>query len=395
MSRRAFGTVRKLPSGRYQARYRGPDGQRYTAPTVFIAKADADVYLATVHADVVRKAWKAPVTTSETLAAYGARWIEQRHGIKNSTRQQHNSDFRLHVAPTIGQQQIHLIEPPHVRDWLHSLKETLAAKVSASQRRTPSSPPGSATAARSYRVLRAILQTAEDDGLVSRNPCRIRGAGVTRSAERPTLSIDEVATLADRVPAHYRCFVLMAAWTGMRAGELSALRRSNLNFGEFPSVRVVERLYMLQDGTLDFDEPKSAAGKRQISLPGFLAAELEQHLGSFVGKNPDSFVFSTSGGLPLNRRSYGLVLRPALDAIGRPDVRVHDLRHTGQTLAAESGATMAELKIRMGHATTGAAALYMHATKDHGRVIAERLDRLALGARANTEQLRGVGGSTI
>ena len=71
------------------------------------------------------------------------------------------------------------------------------------------------------------------------------------------------------------------------------------------------------------------------------------------------------------------MLRRALNRIGRPDLRPHDLRHTGMTLAAEAGASLAELKRRLGQLTTQAAEIYLHATTDHGRRIADRMDELA------------------
>jgi len=78
--RRGFGAVRQLRSGRFQASYVGPDGMRYLSDTTYTSKADADVWLSTIRADIVRRTWKAPQRTSERVDRYVARWIEQRPG---------------------------------------------------------------------------------------------------------------------------------------------------------------------------------------------------------------------------------------------------------------------------------------------------------------------------
>ena len=74
-TRRAFGAIRKLPSGRFQAKYLGPDGNYFVSPVTYEFKADAEAYLATVQSDMVRQAWKAPSSSIETLGAYGLKWI--------------------------------------------------------------------------------------------------------------------------------------------------------------------------------------------------------------------------------------------------------------------------------------------------------------------------------
>jgi integrase len=107
-----------------------------------------------------------------------------------------------------------------------------------------------------------------------------------------------------------------------------------------------------------------------------LAEQLEQHLRQFTGKDSSSLVFTTENGGNI-RTTYYQMLRRALNRIGRPDLRPHDLRHTGMTLAAQAGASLAELKHRLGQSTTQAAEIYMHATADHGRRIAERMDEMA------------------
>ena len=197
-----------------------------------------------------------------------------------------------------------------------------------------------------------------------------------KPAERPVLSIPEVLALAGEVPPRYEALVHLLVWSGVRIGEASALQRSDLGLTRGQaSLSVRERVYPLK-GVHDIDTPKSRAGVRTIAIPTMLAEQLEQHLDQFTGREPSSMVFATENGGNI-RTTYYQMLRRALNRIGRPDVRPHDLRHTGMTLAAQAGASLAELKHRLGQSTTQAAEIYMHATADHGRRIAERMDEMA------------------
>ncbi len=138
--------------------------------------------------------------------------------MKDSTRHQYGIDFSRHIEPYLGERLLDKIEPEHVRRWHARLTSDLRSDLA------PSGRDGSATVARAYRLLRAILQTTVDDELLLRNPCRLPGAGTPRSTERPVLAISEVGELAGVVPDHYRAYVVLAALSGLRAGELAALR---------------------------------------------------------------------------------------------------------------------------------------------------------------------------
>ena len=124
--------------------------------------------------------------------------------------------------------------------------------------------------------------------------------------------------------------------------------------------------------------PEAGDGIRRGAPPdsGLLAEQLEQHLSQFTGEESSRLVFTSENGGNI-RTTYYQMLRRALNRIGRPDIRPHDLRHTGMTLAAQAGASLAELKHRLGQSTTQAAEIYVHATADHGRRIAERMDEMA------------------
>lgn len=340
-----FGSIEKLPSGRLRVRWHDEDGQRRTAGQTFATKADARRFLATVEADKLRGTYRAPRVVTDTLGDYGARWIEDRPRLKASTRHQYEVDFRLHIEPALGSTVLDQIEPDDVRRWYSRLSDGLRASLAESGRN------GSATVARSYRLLRAILQTAVDDDILTRNPCRIPGAGDARSPERPVLSAQEIGRLADEVPLSYRAFVLVAGFTGLRAGEIAALRLSDLDLRRGNAVLRVNRRFYRVAGTLTIDTPKSEAGARTLPLPAFVADELRAHLVEFrPDAGPSDLVFVTSGGRDV-LDGYSQVVRRALDRIGRTDARAHDLRHSALTSAAEHGATLATLMQMAGHST--------------------------------------------
>lgn len=377
-----FGSIEKLPSGRLRVRWHDEDGQRRTAGQTFATKADARRFLATVEADKLRGTYRAPRVVTDTLGDYGARWIEDRPRLKASTRHQYEVDFRLHIEPALGSTVLDQIEPDDIRRWYSRLSDGLRASLAESGRN------GSATVARSYRLLRAILQTAVDDDILTRNPCRIPGAGDARSPERPVLSAQEIGRLADEVPLSYRAFVLVAGFTGLRAGEIAALRLSDLDLRRGNAVLRVNRRFYRVAGTLTIDTPKSEAGARTLPLPAFVADELRAHLVEFrPDAGPSDLVFVTSGGRDV-LDGYSQVVRRALDRIGRTDARAHDLRHSALTSAAEHGATLATLMQMAGHSTPDAAQRYQHATLEHSRRVAAAVDQSAAKLVAKSRTTR-------
>ncbi|MEZ5184779.1 MAG: site-specific integrase [Candidatus Nanopelagicales bacterium] len=375
-----FGGVRQLASGRYQARYKR-DGKTYPAPDTFATEEDAWAWLTTVEASVVTGSWQAPNRVTPNLAEFGDRWITTHPRVKATTRAEYELTFTRHVEPYLGHLRLREITPGLVRQWQTNLKADLKASIPKGKR-TATTRDGSATAARAYRLLTSICNAAIADRYLEVTPCTIPDAGRPHGRagyeERPTLSAAEVGALADTVPERYRALVLVLAWAGLRIGEAAALRRCDMDLTPgAEAVRVSERAYYVA-GRVDYDSPKSHAGKRRVPLPPHVASVLADHLGRFTGPDEDSLVFTTrTGGNCVN--VAGPVITRRLDGMGRTDVRVYDLRHTGNTLAAIAGASQAELMRRMGHASADAAAGYLHTVEDHGRAVAQALSDVATG----------------
>ncbi|MDQ3988251.1 MAG: N-terminal phage integrase SAM-like domain-containing protein, partial [Actinomycetota bacterium] len=196
--RRRFGWVRKLPSGRLQASYLGPDGQRRLAPETFERKGDADRWLSVVESEILRGEWMDPLLGRVSFAEFGERWIKE-HRLGDRTREEYLGLWRNHIVPFLGSIELAEFSTATIRSWRAAL-----LREGRSEDR----------AAKAYKLVRAIFNTAVDDGRIKRNPCRIKGAGEHRAAERMTATVPQVYALAERMPDRFRVLVLAAAFTG-------------------------------------------------------------------------------------------------------------------------------------------------------------------------------------
>jgi integrase len=224
-----------------------------------------------------------------------------------------------------------------------------------------------------------MLATAVEDGILVKNPCVIRSAGVERSDERTVATVPQVVALADAIDPRYRAMVLLATFCGLRFGELAGLTRDRLDLLH-GTVTVTEQMQELSNGERTASPPKTAAGRRIVALPPHLFGELEAHLSAHAEPGAGGLVFPAPEGGPLRRGNFRQRMWvPACKAVGIAGFRFHDLRHTGNTLAAATGASTRELMARMGHASPRAALIYQHATADRDAAIAAALSDLVAG----------------
>jgi len=363
-----FGSVEKERSGRYRARYYGPNGRRYTAPTMFLTKRDARAWLALQHSDIIRKTWEPPTAATPTprrkttLADYAEHWLAHRD-LKDRTREHYRKLLDAHILPgELGRLPLASITADDVRRW-HTKMGT----------ETPT------MRAHAYGLLRTIMGTAASDGKIAANPCVIRGAGSARRVHkiRPA-SLPELAALTEVMPEQYRAMILLASWCALRFGELAELRRRDLDL-DAGMVRVERGVVRVNGGQFKVTTPNSEAGVRDVYVPPHLLPALRDHLARYVEPGKDALLFPAAHGghlapATLNRHYY-----KARDAAGRPELRFHDLRHSGAVLAAATGATLAELMARLGHSTPAAAMRYQHAAQGRDKQIAELLSKLAEG----------------
>ncbi|MFE0804324.1 tyrosine-type recombinase/integrase [Streptomyces sp. NPDC058812] len=366
--RRRFGSVRQLASGRWQARYRDPGtGQLRSAEETYATKTDAEVALTHIEADITRGQWSDPDAGKVHFGEYATAWLKDRK-LAARSRERHESVIRLHLLPTFGERPLSSITTAQVRAWR-----------TACLTRT-----GEPTVVKAYQIMRAILNTAVDDELIRRNPCRIKGADCYDVPERPTLTVAEVFTVADAIVPRYRLLVLLAAFTGLRFGELASLRRRDVDT-ENAALMVRRSQAEMQTGALFDKAPKSDAGVRPVAFPTELLTDVKRHLDSFAGAGRDGHVFLGPQGGRLRRSNFrDDWINARIKAKVAADVHFHDLRHTGNTLAA-SGASLRELMTRMGHSTPRAALIYQHVVSGRDREIADRLGSMIRETRGDVD----------
>ncbi|WP_344318512.1 site-specific integrase [Nocardia ninae] len=357
--------MRKLASGRYQASFIGPNGQRQNAPNTFRNKTDADRWLVKVEADISRGTWLDEQLGLQRFQDYALAYLRDNPDVGRRWEETCKRNMRLHMAELLDKPLI-AITPPVVRAW--------HAKVMAGTG-------GRTSIAQSYRFLRTVMNCAKNDQAIAVNPCQIKGAGTDRAKERPIASPSEVVDLVDNITPRYRAAVLLAAWCGLRRGEVIGLAVIDLDL-KANEVRVRRNRVELLESNEAFDkDPKTDAGKRPVSIPPHLRPYLEAHLDKWAG---DTWLFVGQDG---ERMRGNAIYQAFVRARKRAGVHVtfHDLRHTGQTLAASTGATLADLKKRLGHASTNAALRYMHAVDGRDKEVANQLSELA--ARGSAVQL--------
>lgn len=361
---RPFGSLRRLPSGRIQARYTGPDGRSHKAPMTFDTRGDAETWLATVRSDIVRDSWD-PNTAGGPrkllrFGSYAERWLAART-LEARTRAHYRALLDRQILPTFENLAVRHITPDLVREWYATTaldKPTLRSH--------------------SYGLLRTILGQAERDGLIPANPCHIRGAGNSKRVKKvKPATLDELEQIVAATPERYRLMVLLASWCAMRFGELAELRRDDVNTRA--GLIHVRRGVVRADGETIVKKPKTDSSIRDVAIPPHLLPVVREHLLRHAAPGRAGLMFPARNGGHLQPSTLYRVFYPARLAAGRQDLRFHDLRHTGAVLAAQTGATLAELMSRLGHSTPGAALRYQHAAQDRDMAIARALSALVDG----------------
>lgn len=399
MARRTFGQVRRLPSGRFQARYDDPEGRtqltkggraaavKHNAPHTFQTKIDAEAWLSSEYRLISAGTWSSPAARREaaranedarraaTFERYATTWLEGRHDLRGSTRASYRTALTRHLLPTFGHLPLDEVTVAQVRAWFASYgDETPTARAHA------------------YQVLATIMRQAEDDELITRTPCRIKAGGRTKVSREPeVLTRAELFALADAMPRKHRALTLICGMCTLRFGEAVALRLRDIDLST-RTLRVVRTATKDHDGTKTVGPPKTGAGKREVTMPQSVADALREHLEEYPVAGRDDLIFpgrdgqllaptalygrtariERRGGKTYTKGAYGFFA--AREEIGRPGLLWHDLRRTAMTLGAQAGATVRELQHRAGHATPSMSLYYQQSTADRDRAIADAMD---------------------
>jgi integrase len=364
MRLRTWGTLRRLPSGKWQASYTGPDLDRHNAPITYTSKMDAEHWLADERRLIERDEWTTPAerkaantATRVTLAEYAATVVAERT-LKPRTRLHYESLLRLHINDTVGKVPIGALTQAAVRSW--------HAKLSG------------APAAHAYGLVHMACATAVGDGLLASNPCQItRGMSVRTKREPVVPTIAELATLADTVPAKLKAMILVMAWCGLRWSECIELRRNDF---ENDAELLYVRRGATHRGKCRVDTPKSGKG-RAVVIPPHIRADVKHHLDVYAAKGAAGLMFPPArGGCHFNDRVFHDAIAPALTTIKRTDLHIHDLRHFAGTQTARVG-NLVETMGRLGHSTVKASLIYQQIVSGRDAEVAAALSVLATQQR--------------
>lgn len=435
---RTFGQLVRKPSGRWQASYPDPEGRtkirtkkdgtevvekvRYYGPTTYDTKMDGEQWLIAERRLISDGTWTPPAARAAakeleaksaglTFGTYSTTWLKTRkvkgRPLAATTRSGYLRDLRDHILPTFEDVPLKAITDIMIDEWYEMC--------------APGHP---TTRANAYGLLRAILTTASDRRLIPYNPAKVRGGGTKQRAHKiKPLEInpetkegyDKVGIMLAIMPARRRLMVQLALWCALRSGELQEVRRSDIDLRR-KVIKIRRGRTLVDDHDLaDFilppdsrwcdcrkgcvvGPPKTEAGARDVPIPEFLLPDIRAHLLEHTGPGADGLLFPGADGIrhmgkttfigrattyytsgpkkgEVRRKGHGWYA--ARQAIGRDDLRLHDLRHTGLTNAAHLGATTAELMAFAGHATPAAAMIYQHATSDRMKQLGEKMSKLA------------------
>lgn len=407
-SRRRWGKLRRLPSGRVQASFT-VNKSRYFATSTFEDEEVAATWLGRVRDDIEltqrrRETWTPPedvrlsgtkpevavVHRAEpepeddepegpTLRTHFDEWLKHAD-LRDSTRIQYERLGRRYIKDVLINHRRTGRSKNRKKAWVETrpglgdvrLKDLDRKTVLAWWRSLPGEHPRAQHQA--FSLLHDVLGSAVEDELITANPAsHIRGAGKP-SQHRPVEMLEpiQVIRLADAIkPPRLRLLVLLAGFLGLRSGELRALRRSDIQLGDQPMIHI-RRGLVRTDGVYKESKPKTNAAVRSVAIPEALVMDIELHLDLFAQKTKDGLIFHCKG-----RHITDSALRKswiaATEKCGLSGLWIHDLRHIAMTSAAINGATLRELQAIAGHASASAALRYQSLAQGHMREVTSRM----------------------
>ncbi len=327
--------IEKRPDRRkpWRVRYRDPLGRERSRS--FARKADADRFMATVQADLIRGDWTDPRLSKIAVEEWSERWVRTKSHLKPKTLAGYRSNLQAHVIPAFGGYQLRHVDRMAVEEWITDLQASGLGPSGIRQAR---------------QVLNSMLTLAVDAGYLPSNP--VDGTSTPRLPEPEMLFLDadQVDGLADTIREPYGALVYLLAYGGLRWGEAAALRRKRCDLVRC-RIEVAESLADVE-GQLYFGATKNHRS-RMVAIPRFLRDRLATHLARHVPDDPEALVFTSPNGAPLRNSNFRRqVWYQAVEETGLPeDLRIHDLRHTCASLLAAAGANPKAVQVHLGHSS--------------------------------------------
>lgn len=343
--------------------------------------------------EIIRKGADAD---SLTVDEYAAIYINGKSGVEGKTLDHYRMYMRIHISDAFGNLPIDGVTPDTIARWVNAQTEKGNAAKSIKNR---------------HGFLSAMFQSAVDDGLLTKNPCARTRLPESETLEMVFLSADEFTLLLGYIPEHYQPLILTLANTGLRWGEVTALKPTDFDL-QAHTLRVSRSWKSSMARGWYLAAPKTRRSKRTVSLPASLIPILEPLMGG-------EFVFTNPAGAPIRQANfYEQVWEPARRlANGRPAFeltrgkgesyaprtggvwdrtpstvplgkwpRVHDLRHTHASWLIARGVPMITVQRRLGHESlVTTESVYSHLSPDMLQAPADVMDSVLAGAMPQLE----------
>lgn len=324
-------SISRTATGTYSVRYRTPTGRQRRR--TFQRRLDADRFAREIELAKDRGQYTDPRKGRTRWEDWIDQWQATRHN-RPSTEARDSSYIRNHVRPAFQHKTIVAIEPSDIRIWVGSLVTRGYAP---------------ATIVMLHQMVAAALEQAVTDGYLVTTPSRNIALPRIEKAERSYLTPSQIATLAEAIHPRFKALVLVAGYTGLRAGELTGLRISDLDL--LRRRLTVRQTLVDVGGHITFGPPKTSSSRRTVSLPKSICDVIAGHLSEFP---TDELVFTSTQDQAIRwsnfRRRYW---KPALAAADLPDVRFHDLRHSHASILISQGTHPKVIASRLGHSKIG------------------------------------------
>lgn len=347
-------------SVRYRVRWWANEQQRSKTFTVF---EEARRFKAVLEGDTANGSWIDPKAGQKTVKQFADEWFPTVHGLRETSKAQLRGSVFYNVVPEFGGLPLSGVTHAHVQLWVTQQVERLSAS----------------TVRKNVFALRRMMQAAVRQGLIKSNPADEISLPSARCAEQRFLTKEEITRLSENIKPRYRAMVLVAAFGGLRFGELCALRRKDVDPMR-STVRVTQTL-MDVNNRVSFGPPKTKASVRTVTIPRSIMTELVRHMDEYTVRESDGLVFTFKNGNPIRRAWFRTrTWLPALTAADLEGVRFHDLRHTFVSLWVSLGRNAKEVSKVAGHSSVAFTLDrygHLYDTDDDG--LSDRLDQM-LGA---------------
>lgn len=329
---RGTGSIKRNGAG-FVAEVRTPEGG--TASRKFKTRDQAERWLARTNVHKDEGTFVNPRRGAIRVVEWAPMWRASKVNLRPTTAARLDSILRQHVIPRFGRSRVSAVQNSAVRAWVAEME---AKGLSAS------------TIRKAFFALRDMLQAAVADRRIAFNPCDHVPLPVEEHGDQRFLDVAQISSLANVILDRFRAFVILAAYGGLRYGELAGLRRKHVDLNR-GCVTVAETM-VEADGRISFGPPKTKRSRRTVTLPRRVVKELRDHLERYVPDDPDALVFTGPRGGVLRRAGFRRCFWiPAVKEAALDGLRVHDLRHTFVSLWVAAGRNVKEVSVAAGHSS--------------------------------------------